>query len=332
MEQLNNSLDYSQAIELLYAADSVLITSHSNPDGDAIGSCLALYELCKDMGKRVTVLINGSECPTQYRFLANSNKVKCYDVERHSRIINSADVVFMLDFNDITRINLLGERIMESPCRKVLIDHHICPSINVDVVLSDANACATGQLMYDFFTQGRFPITKTIAEALYTAILTDSGCFRFSTTTASVHKIAGELINAGVEPDVVYDKIYNRNTYARLHLQALGVANMRFYKDGAVSVMPITIEDFEASGATLADIENLSQIGLGVDGVSISIAVIFDYEQSVYKVSLRSKGTIDVRSIAMKFGGGGHLNAAGCKVQRTSSIEEVIEQLLSTIN
>jgi phosphoesterase RecJ-like protein len=226
------NIDFSDGIKLLRNSEKILITTHINPDGDAIGSALALYNFAKVLGKDAHIIICESDTPEQYRFLANSDKIEMYIPAQHNEFIYTVDAIFILDLSDLSRVKSMDEPIKNSNAKKVLIDHHIEPEDFADLTFSNPKAAATGELIYYFIKQAKGLISKDIAEAIYTAIYTDTGGFRFSATTAQTHRIVGELIDSGANPDCIYEKIYNNNSPARMKLKGLATSNIEYFCDG----------------------------------------------------------------------------------------------------
>jgi len=312
------NIDFSDGIELLLNSENILITTHIYPDGDAIGSALALYNFAKVLGKNARIIICESASPTQYRFLANSEQIQMYISEQHDEFISSADIIFVLDCGELSRVKSMKEAIKNSNAKKILIDHHIEPENFADLTFSNPKAAATGELIYYFIKQAKGEISKDIAEAIYSAIYTDTGGFRFSATTAQIHRIVAELIDSGANPDYIYENIYNQNSNARMKLNGLAMSNIEYFCDGKFAVICLAEDIFKQTGASIEDTENMSQIPLSVRGVLVSALLVETVEKNEIKVSLRSKGNINVREIAAKYGGGGHFNASGFRLQNTT--------------
>jgi phosphoesterase RecJ-like protein len=324
------NIDFSPAIELLQSAETIVITSHLNPDGDAIGSSLALYQYAVNLGKNAHILICGSIVPSNLKFLNNSKQVKKYNPDRHNKIIYSADVVFLLDLNDTSRIKYMENIITETHARKVIIDHHISQGNFADLILSNPEASSTGELIYYFIKQAKCKITKDIAEDLYTAIHTDTGGFRFSSTTSGIHRIISELVDCGANPEYIYDCIYNQNSKEKIHLQGCAISEMQHFLNGNLSMIMVSNELLKKTNTVDNDTEGLSQIPLSVAGAKVGALLVESEEKREIRVSIRSKGDINVQSIASKYGGGGHINASGFRLQETT-IEQAIEILVNEV-
>jgi phosphoesterase RecJ-like protein len=328
---LPEEIDFSPAIDLLYSAENIIITTHINPDGDAIGSALALYGLASALGKNASIIINESACPETYKFLANSKCIKRYDIDKHKKLIYNADAIFILDVSDLSRIKLMAEPITQSNARKVVIDHHLSPNCPVDVLLSSQTASSTGELIYHLIKQAKIAISKNIAEALYTAIHTDTGGFRFPSTTASIHRIIAELLDVGVEPNYMYENIYNRDTLPVIKLRGMAQEMAELHCNGKLGVMTISDSMFKQTDTTESDTEGFSQIMLSIASVVAAIFLVESVDKDEIRVSLRSKGDVNVRDVAAKYGGGGHLNASGCRLQNYN-LDDVKQFLIKDIS
>ena len=329
-KQTADSIDFSGAIDYIRASEKIIITTHINPDGDAIGSSMALYYALKNMGKEVEVIINESVCPETYKFLPQSQKIKQYNANIHNAKIYSADVIMIVDCGKLSRIKNMEDVVRQSPARKILIDHHINSEIFADYALLDASAIATGEILFALFEQANINITKEIADALYCSIYSDSGGFRFPKTSPRTHCIIASLLESGVNPDEIYDKIYNQNSLAKMHIRGMAMASMETFLDGKLTFIFVRKEMFQSTNCTNEDTEELSQVALSVKGTTVAI-MIREYEESTeLRISLRSKGDVNVQQIALKFGGGGHLNAAGCRLQNMN-IEEAKQLLIEEI-
>jgi phosphoesterase RecJ-like protein len=312
------NIDFYNAIEYLHISEKIVITTHVNPDGDAVGSSMALYYALKDMGKSVNIIVNDSECPEMYKFLPKTQKIKRYQADIHNPILYSADVIIVVDLSNLSRIKNMEEVVRQSPVKKILIDHHVNSDNFANYNLSDSSAIATGELVFAMLEQANIKITKEIADALYCAIYTDSGGFRFSNTSPRTHKITASLLKYGAIPNILYENIYNTNSLAKMQLQGLAMAAMEQYLNGQLTFICVRKEMFKQTNTTNEDTENLSQVPLSVKGTKVGILII-EYDENIeLRVSLRSKGNINILSIALKFGGGGHINASGCRLQNMS--------------
>lgn len=319
-------------IELINKADNILITTHKNPDGDAIGSELALYFGLSRYDKSIRI-INCDITPVNLRFSSPERLIEHYNSSLHDNL--NFGLIFMLDGNQPNRLGSMEQFYNQSNAIKVLIDHHTEPTIHNHIAVVDSEATSTGELIYYFLKYLGVDITHDIASNLYMAIMTDTGSFRFPRTTANTHLIIAELIEKGADPVMIYDKVYNTNNINSLHILGLALRNISLYNSGKLSVMKITKDMIVESGATNEDIDNFVNYTLSVAGTIIGIMVAEVVGSDELRISMRSKGYVSVREIAAKFGGGGHLNAAGLRLKNTQidkAIELLVEETKNILN
>lgn len=308
--------DYRAIADLLSEGPkNIVIVTHKNPDGDAIGSSLGLWHLLEGAGHTCQV-ITPNDYPGFLKWLPGDKSVWRYEWTRakSARAIAAADVIFCLDFNDITRIDALGEEVAKSPAMRILIDHHIAPAIEARYVYSDTRRIATSEMVYLFAEQtGLLPyLNCQAATCLYTGILTDSGQFAFPKTSALTHRIVAELLDRGVDNYETYRHVYMNFTPSRLMLLGTALSNLHFYHECAAVCMTLDQDELNRGGFHKGDTEGFVNYGLTVRGVNLSCILVENRSEGIIKVSLRSKGRFSVNDMARKyFFGGGHLNAAG---------------------
>ena len=308
MENLN------ELKSLLATPKNIVITTHRNPDGDAIGSSLGLYHYLKDHDHHVTII-----CPSEYPdFLAwmpSVNDILIYDddPEEVKDIFKHKDLVFCLDFNSLDRIDKLGELIdAEEELVKVLIDHHLFPEPFADFVLSDSTASSTCELIYQFIDMlgDRSAIDVRIGEGLMTGILTDTGSFKYS-TSPRLFRIVADLIEIGVDDDKLQNLIFN--SMKEKHLRLLGHClnnRLEILEEFATGIIVLTKEDYSHFEIKRGDTEGIVNYILKLK--QIKMAAFITEQPTIVKISLRSKGDFSVQEIAQKyFKGGGHKNASG---------------------
>ena len=309
MDKYNN---IHACFEIFNSADKLIITGHTNPDGDAIGSALALYRFAKNCGKQSRILFD-SPLPHNMHFL-NNGEYEVYDSTEHGGVIAGSDAVFILDLNDSRRLKRLEKPILDSGKRKVVIDHHLEPQDFANYYYTDNNASSTAELIYNFIKFTDYDkLDKGVAEAIYTGILTDTGSFRFPRTDADLHRIIADLIDKGADPVKIYDSVYNQNSLDTTRLLGQALNQLKLYCDGKLCVMAISRDMLRNSNATNEDLEGFVEKTLTLKGVQIGVMISeMDYQDEI-RVSLRSKGEFSVREIAMEFGGGGHFHASGAR-------------------
>ncbi len=298
-----------------------LVVSHKDPDGDAIGSSLALYRLLKEMDKVVYVENPTHPLPRIYSFLEDFDKVK--------PISNSVDVevVFVVDTADMPRCGLSEEYIKDRLV--VNIDHHKTNTKFGDINLIEPEAAAVGCILWRLFTANGFDISKATATYLYVSLLTDTGSFRYASTTPETFRISAELLERGVEPWYVAYNIYETMELKVLKLLGLVLGTLETYHDGKLAIEYVTREMFEKTGTGREDSEGFVNYARGVYGAEVG-ALLREDGENFFKISLRSKSDVDVSKVAALFGGGGHKNAAGCEIE--GSLEEVKKKLVDAFS
>jgi phosphoesterase RecJ-like protein len=275
------------------------------------------------MNKEVRVL-NVSAVPDNLSFLNTDGCLVRYEQEVHREIVESADLIIMLDFNSPARVKSMQEALMLSHAVKVVVDHHLEPEPFADGYLIRTDACATGELIYDFIMStmpGR--LTGDVALGLYTAVMTDTGSFRFPNTTARTHQIAEHTIRLGVDPAMVNRRVFDDYPIGRALLLGRLLAGMEMLCDGRATLTSISRRQFEETGTTIDDTENLVNFGLSYRGPLIT-AMLTETEEGEVKISVRSRESVSSYNVAKHFGGGGHRLAAGATVSGTD-IESIVE-------
>jgi phosphoesterase RecJ-like protein len=299
-------------LDLIKNHENFLITSHVNPDGDSIGSEIALYKYLIKQGKKVCV-INYSKTPDNYLFLDSGNIIQQFDENRHKQIISDSDVIFILDTNEYSRLRLMAPLIKESPAKKVCIDHHLGESNGFDYYFCDTDSPATGEILYKLFKlNGINYIDKEIAVPLYTAIMTDTGSFRFPRTDSETHQITAKLIEHGADPVSIFNEVYDKAPLGRIKLLSRFLNTLKTAYDNKLAYAHIYFKDFEETGTNVFDTEGFSHHLMSIH--TIQVGIIFTQTPRGVKISFRSKGEICVNNLAKEFGGGGHMNAAGAWV------------------
>ncbi len=320
-------IDFLTLKKIIENNNSFLLTTHVNPDADAIGSEIAFYFILKELGKKVFI-INHSETPYNLEFLDKDKVIEKYDEQKHSKIFNEVDMLVALDFNRSDRVVSMQNRFNESKKLKICIDHHQDEEKFVDHFFIDTNYAATGQIIYDFIKKtGIVKLNYETSYPIYAAIMTDTGSFRFERTTPEIHFIAADLIEHGVVPGEVYDRIYDQSKFSKIRLLGAALETMQLFgKDKKISYMVIKQETLKKLDAVESDTENFVNYNLSVEGVVIGL--LFIELKEGFKVSFRSKGTIPMNKLANEFGGGGHINAAGARI-RDGKLDEFISKILN---
>lgn len=325
--------EISEIQKLLIPENKIVIITHYNPDGDAIGSSLGLKHFLKQKGLDAEVIVP-NDFPKFLKWMPESKKIIIADYKRKQagEAIYHADVIFILDFNASHRSgNLVGSWIEKAKAKKILIDHHQQPD-QFDFVYSDVTIPATSQMVYHFIQQlnEEEKVNKDIAECLYTGIMTDTGGFRFRSTSATTHRIVADLIEKGAEPSMITSNTWDTNTVSRLHLLSLILGRIEVVKDGKVAILWLKRDELKEFGFQKGDTEGFVNYGLSIMGTQVSAFFMEDLYEDFIKISFRSKDQVDVNQFSRNyFNGGGHINAAGGKYMK--SIEETIEDFKEKI-
>lgn len=319
---------FKEINDLIKKSSNIILTTHVVPDGDAIGSVMAFAGYLKQKGKD-PVIINHSATPDNLKFLDKKNTIRVFSKEqqKNEKLLLDADVIFILDTNDFARTKSMEPYIINSPAKKVCIDHHmgLKPKI-FDYVITNTVYPATCQILYEFIKDDDEKyLTKEVSSALYVGIMTDTGSFRHPRTGSDVFMVCAELINDGADPVKLYEEIYGNTSNENLQLMAKFISGLEFYKDNKVVLGTVTQKDFKAFGLDIDHVEGFTSLIMNIKGVKLGI-ILVELKDNI-KVSFRSKGNIAVNKLAMEFKGGGHKNAAGANV-KGSSIRELKEQIL----
>jgi len=313
-------------LTMLEKATKLVLTTHVNPDGDGLGSELALGRYLKKTGKQVTIL-NHSETPENYRWMDTGGEVLRYSAERHAGIIMEADLIVILDTNQPDRLRSLLPAVEESHAKKVIIDHHLEPHPFGDHYVVDDDATSTGEIVCRILMHlGAEQIDAPIAQALYTAIMTDTGSFRFPRTDPEIHRIAAHLLECGVVPIEVYASVYEGWSQGRMRLLGEVLDSMKTAHNGKIAYVVCSQQMFRQTGTTEVETDGFTTYPMSVRGVVVGI--LFNELSDGVKISFRSKGSIPINELAKEFGGNGHLNAAGARVAGRK-IDDVVADVIA---
>lgn len=304
--------------ELLLTPQKIVILSHTNPDGDAIGSSLAWAEILKSKGHSVSCIVP-NRFPYYLDFMPGCDTILMYRGEGEGSVVNavrSADIIFCLDFHTMTRLEGLGDVIDENQhAKRVLIDHHLDPVEDFDLMLSYPEASSTCYLVALVIERlfGAESITKSMAENLFVGMMTDTGNFAFSTLTPDLFRVVSILVNTGIHVPTIHNNVYNSFSEGRARLFGYVInRKMKIFHNGTVAHMSLTSEEMKRFWFQQGDSEGFVNYPLTIKKMKIS--AMFTEHSDFIRVSLRSRGDIDVNVFAQRyFNGGGHKNAAGGK-------------------
>ena len=327
--------------EVLSKPKKIVITTHRGPDGDAIGSSLALYNLLTKNNHSVSVVTPNDYASFLHWLPGNDNVVE-YESSKDKAVdlVNSAEVIFMLDFNDISRIDGLSKYVSSSNAYKILIDHHQDPHNDIaDLIFSEPTICSTAQLLFEIIDQMKMShyIDRDIAECIYVGIMTDTGSFKYSSTTSKTHNIIARLIDFGARSTVIHDLVYDNYSADRMKLLGYCLNDkLILMPENKSAIISLTNVELKKFNFKKGDTEGVINYALAIKDIIFAAFIV--ERNNVVKLSLRSKGNFKVNEIAGKyFNGGGHQNAAGgvsdSNVSKTiEKVKEIINQYKEELN
>ena len=328
-----NTAEILDLKKILSTPKKVVIVPHKNPDGDAMGSTLGLYHYLEKLGHSATV-IAPNDYPEFLKWIPGTESVVIHEKELDvaDALISDADLIFTLDFNALHRCGAMGIPIENSKAIKVMIDHHQQPDAYAAFMYSDVSMCSTCQMVYHFIEKmGDLDLIDTaIGEALYTGIMTDTASFRFPLTTSTTHRVIAHLIDVGVEKSKIHNSVYDTNSFGRLQLLGCALNNLRFLENFKTAYISLSNKELDAHGFEKGDTEGLVNYGLSLKGAKFAVIFIEHKEESIIKISFRSKGSFDVNAFARThFHGGGHKNASGGR--SNLNLEDTIANFISIL-
>lgn len=312
---------------------NIVIIGHRNPDGDAVGSTLALKHYLDKKGHTATVLMP-NDYPDFLHWLPGSDTTYRFDWQNNQsqKAIQKSDIIFLLDFNTLHRVGSDMQNTLEKyPNDFVMIDHHQQPD-DMKYMYSDVSICSTSQMVYQFIEMNSdlLLIDKDIATCLYTGIMTDTGSFRFRSTTSLTHRIIADLIDKGAQNDRIHNNVYDANSYNRLLLLGQALSNLQILPEYNTAFITLTEEEKKRFDFQKGDTEGVVNYALSLKGIIFAAIFIEDKEQNIIKISFRSKGKFSVNKFARNhFNGGGHDNASGGRSEL--SMEETITNFSSLL-
>jgi len=305
----------ASAKALLATPKNIVVVGHKNPDGDAVGSCLALANTLNAMGHEAQVIMP-NDFPDFLKWLPDCEQVLIFDkeVEKSTRFINDAELIFTLDFNALDRTGDMEQPLSEATADFILIDHHQQPDDYAAVIYSDTAMSSTCEMVFHFIDAlGKLDlITADTATLLYAGIMTDTGSFRYPATSATTHRVIAHLIECGVNNSEIHQNIYDTNTPDRIALLGVALQNMKILPEYRTAYITLSQQELDDNNFKKGDTEGFVNYALSVSGVVFALIFIENKQEQIVKISLRSKGSFSVNEFARKyFNGGGHTNAAG---------------------
>jgi len=307
--------EFRTTFQEILNSTNIVITSHKSPDGDSLGSSLSLYHFIKKFNPNVAIC-HPDEAPHYFDWITDISKIKLFETNKDEviKIIQEADLIFCLDFNDFKRLgDDFGDLVQKSDAKKVMIDHHQNPSINSFISISDTTIASTSELIFEliFQTDNLLAMDAPIAEMLYMGIMTDTGSFRFPSVSSRTHEIISILLKVKINHSKIHEKIYDSNSLDKIRLKSYAIVEkLEVLPKYLTGIISLTKKELERFNYKKGDTEGLVNSILSIE--NILVAAIFIEHKDGIKISFRSKGRFFVNELANKhFNGGGHKYAAG---------------------
>ena len=322
---------FDELIAAIEPCRNVLVTTHVRPDGDALGSAAAVHLALKqkNIASRVLLL---SHLPRKYAFVFEETGVEFVDVESGwpaNFTLDAYDALLVVDTGTWSQLPGLEQRVAAFKGRKLIVDHHLTQQDWADVKVVDTTAAAAGEIVEQVLKRWGVSIDRPIAMALFVAIASDTGWFAFSNTSPRTMRVAAELMEVGVDTDRLYQLLYQNESAKRVALMGRALQSLQLFAGDSLAVMVIRKQDFLETRAGVPDTENLINVPLQVRTVEVSMLITEPLDSGPVRISLRSKGGVDVARFAEQFGGGGHARASGLKIQ--ASLDEAQRQVVSAM-
>ena len=325
--------EITEVKSLLKEPKSIVIVPHINPDGDAIGSTLGLWHFLNLKNHNATV-IAPNDCPDFLKWIPGQNQILIHQNEPEvaNKLIEEADLIFTLDFNSLKRIGDMGDIINQASGIKILIDHHQQPEDYAQYKYSDVQMSSTCEMVYNFidFLGDTKSINSDIATCLYTGIMTDTGSFRYRSTTYKTHHIISKLIEKGADNTKIHNQVYDSSSADRLKLLGVAINNLVYLKEFNTAYITLSQSELDQNQFKKGDTEGFVNYGLSIKGVKLAVIFIEKKAEEIVKISFRSKGDFSVNAFARQyFNGGGHTNAAGGKSDL--SLNKTVDKFISIL-
>ena len=318
---------------LLSTTKKIAIIPHKNPDGDAIGSTLALWHYLTNKGHQAQI-VSPNDFPKFLKWMPGTEQILNFEKQNteSKKCIQEADVIFTLDFNHLGRVGQMTESLENAEATFVMVDHHQEPSDYAKIMYSDVNMSSTCEMVYHLIALlgDEEEITQEMANCIYTGIMTDTGSFKFSATTSETHRTVAKLMDKGAEGTEIHHRIYDTNSPSRLHLLGCALKNMVILEEYSTAYITLSQAELDRYNYQKGDTEGFVNYGLTLDGIKFAVIFIENADEGILKISFRSVGDFSVNDFARKhFNGGGHTNAAGGKSD--DSIEDTIAYFTSLL-
>jgi bifunctional oligoribonuclease and PAP phosphatase NrnA len=325
-------IDWPRFVEIVQSHQRFMLTTHIRPDGDALGSELAMAEILAALGKDV-LLCNDFAVPPSLQFLDRGHRHRRLGVDVKADQLADREVLVILDTTAWAQLGAMADVVKSTKALKAVLDHHVSHDDLGAELFKDAEAEATGRLVIDAADQLGVPVGRAIAEPAFVALTTDTGWFRFSSTTAGTLRLAARLVAAGATPDRLYKELYENNSHARLQLIGRALVHTQTELDGRLIYTWLDRADFEASGALPSDSEDIINETLAVGGTQVAV-ILVEQPKGGFKISFRSRCLVDCSRLAEQFGGGGHKKAAGAFLNEPLDVarEKILDAVRAAMN
>jgi bifunctional oligoribonuclease and PAP phosphatase NrnA len=303
-----------------------VLTTHVNPDGDGLGSELALAGWLLAQGKQVRI-VNHSSTPDVYLFLDPDRQIERYSPDHHDALLRNTGVIVVLDTNHPDRLRSMHDAVVASPAVKVCIDHHLDPAAFADHYLLDDDATSTGEIVYRLLVRLHGPsLPRFTATALYCAIMTDTGSFRYPRVDPDIHRIVAHLLECGADPVAIYHEVYEQWSPGRFQLLGAMLEGLRTACNGRLVYVTVTQAMLRSTGTSEEDTDTFTVYPMSIRGADA--AILFLELNDGLKISFRSRGDIPINALAKEFGGNGHKNAAGARLHEMT-LQETVERVVA---
>ena len=341
MNFTNVDSDWKKINEIITSCSKILLTTHENPDGDGLGSEVAMYHHLTEIGKDVRI-INCSFTPAMFDYINGDGCIETYDKSKHLDWIKECELVVVFDVGDFSRTKVVKDVVEQFKIPIMNIDHHPHPDKHdFSYNIIDIQSAATGCMVRSYLKVARSaPLNKKICDGIYTAVMTDTGCFKYSNTDTFCHSIAIECLENGVDTNFIYQKIYENSSKKRVSVLAEMISNISYELGGKFAWSFVTNKTMKKHDANKEDLEGFPDFIRSIEGVEAAL-MIFEIDNDLCRMNFRSKGKIIVNIIAKSFGGGGHAFASGAvfhkSIDKAKSVivkktKEMIKNQLDTIS
>ena len=327
-----NNEEIKKIKNLFSEKKEIVIIPHKNPDGDAIGSSTALKYFLEKYDHNISI-ISPNDFPKFLKWMDYKNEIEVFSENNKciEKLLN-ADVIFTLDFNTLKRISKIKPYIEKSKAKIIMIDHHENPSNYADLMYSVPEMSSTCEMIYHFIDKlgDKNKIDKTISQSLYAGIMTDTGSFKFPSTTHVTHEVVSKLLKTGISHSDIHNQIYDNNKFERVQLLSFALSQIKIIEDLNTCYISLSQKNLDKFNYEKGDTEGIVNYGLSIKNIKFAVIFMENLKENVIRISLRSRGDFDVNEFSKNiFGGGGHKNAAGAVSKKT--LKETIDYFIGSL-